>query len=101
MFRDVTSDVNTAPRDRPSGRKTEAGATINKRNWKWCHYCKILGDGIEKCRKREYNNTRNNHAGNSQSLLSPMDRPRQGSSKIRPVKVMIAWETEEEDAELQ
>jgi len=85
-----TSDVNTAQRDRTSGMETEPGAARNKWNGKWCRYCKTSGHEIEECRKLEYNNTQNNHAGNLQSPSRPTDKgpPRASSSKIRPVKAL-------------
>jgi hypothetical protein len=50
-------NINTMPRDRPSGGASEPR---NERNSKWGRYCKISSHKIEECRKREYNNSWNN-----------------------------------------
>jgi len=49
---------------------------------------------IEECRKREYNNMRNNSSGNLRNLLRPMDGPRAGTSNVRPVKAIENREIE-------
>jgi len=45
----------------------------NEQNSKQCHYYKNTGREIEKCRKRQYNNSRNNSSGNSRNLSSSTD----------------------------
>jgi len=79
--------MHEAPRDRPrknnrgdrqnscnrreSGGRSNRTATMrNQRNSKWCRYCKNLGHKIEQCRKREYNNARNNFSG---ELVKPLE----------------------------
>jgi len=87
------TDGNTPPRHRPGSRASEPR---NERSSKWCRYCKISGHEIEECRKRAYNNSRNNHSGNAQNPSRPADRPRAGPNNTRPVNMIVSRETEPE-----
>jgi len=67
------------PRD-SSSRNSESAIRGNEQNLKQCRYCKNIEHEIEKCRKRQCNNSQNN-SGNSRNLSRPADGPRAGSSK--------------------
>jgi len=66
-----------------------------ERNSTQCCYCKTTKHEIEKCRKRQYNNSRNNSLGSSRKLSRAAD----GASRIRPVNVIEKIESEEKNAE--
>jgi hypothetical protein len=91
--RERTND-HTQHRDRLGSRASEPR---NERSSKWCRYCKSSGHEIEECRRRAYNNSRNNHSGNAQNPSRPADRPRAGTSNTRPVNTIVSREMEPDE----
>jgi len=63
---DSCEQYNNVPRE-SSSRSSESTGIGNERNLKQRRYCKNIGHEIEKCRKRQYNNSRNNSSGNSRN----------------------------------
>jgi len=59
------------------------------RNNKWCRYCKNAGHEIEECRKREYNNSRNQQ-GNREGPSSRQDATRGETThtQSRPIRAI-------------
>jgi len=99
--------VNTLPRDTHAGQPLRERSAFERsahnaspsnnapirrddRSTKVCRYCKNPGHEIEECRKRQYNNSRQNQ-GNSTRPSRPADEPRAGPSQeiTRPVRAIM------------
>jgi len=92
---------NNTIRETRGSKSSEPVRIGNEWNTKQCRYCKNIGHGIEECRKRQYNNSRNDLPGNLWNPSRLTDVSRAGPNKICPVNVMETQESEPEEENVE
>lgn len=94
--RTINTSENNRDRKEYINNTSQQNPTVD-RNARQCRYCKNFGHEIEECRKRQYNNSRQNQ-GNSTHPSRPSGESREGgpSRPNRPVNVTVPTSEESE-----